>query len=309
MPVLVSDAFVAAQVEAGASRTGMAGSWWTDYTGRRWALHDLAGGVVLSEGVDGLDFPDYDLYTDTTMLPGGRHRGSRAQSRQITWPLYISSKQNTDLDYLTVDSEFFNGMDPDRPGLWEWQARTGESRYLWCQYVKTGASVKSDPAKVGWGVYSIDLVAHQPFWEGPDLVARFQHAQPQSWLPSKDRPYVWISSGMDTQTAAVTNPGTEPAWPVWRVEGPAANIVVGVGSQLTAIPFALGAGQTITIDTRQWGPNGFSAVDWTGRDRVQELTRFQPAPIPDGARVPVTASFDGAGAVVCTITPLYKRAW
>lgn len=302
---MVADDVVASSV----ARAGMPGSWWTDPTGRRWALHDLAGGVVLGEGVEGLDMPEYDTYTDVTMLPGARHRGSRAHSRTVTWPLYVSARANPDLDYLSTESAFFRGLDPDVPGLWEWRSSPDESRFLWVQFAKMGSSVKADPTKGGWGVYSVDMIAHQPFWEGPDLVARFLHSQPQNWMPTTGRPYIWISSGMDTQRASVTNPGTEPAWPVWRIEGPAANVVVGVGDQLTAVPFALGAGESITVDTRQWGPRGFSAVDWTGKDRVQELTRFQPAPIPAGTQVPVTVSFDGAGAVEVTITPLYRRAW
>ena len=308
MSILLGDNFARVQVAKLRVQTGMIGSWWHAPNGTVWPLHDIKSGVVLTPGVEGLYMPKYDTYTSKTMLPGARHRGSRAQSREIMWPLLISSRLTSRL-WMELDSAFWAGIDPDEWGWWEWRARSGSSRFLRVQFLEEMTSPDKDPTVSGWGVYAIKMVAHQPFWEGADERTTFENVQPHNFLPTAERPYPYISSSADTKTAGVQNVGTEPAWPVWKVEGPASNVVVGIGDQLTWVPFALGPGEWVEIDTRQWGPRGFGAVDWLGRDRTQALSAFTPAAIPPGERTPVSVSFDGAGSVQVTIAPLYKRAW
>lgn len=123
--------------------------------------------------------------------------------------------------------------------------------------------------------------------------------------------YPALSSGRALGQSIVHNPGNVPAWPVWRVHGPATVLTAssdrlgGAGFTLT-LSDPLGAGEVATVDTDPLtgsitGPTGddlFGDLDWPG------ATLF---PLLPGAN-PVTFAVTGGGWGELTYQPRYRSA-
>lgn len=115
-----------------------------------------------------------------------------------------------------------------------------------------------------------------------------------------------IMSGSNLASAAIDNPGDEPAFPAWTLAGPFTSASVGVGPSQIVVPFAMAAGESLVIDPR---PSAQTAITGAGVDRTGDLGAVAFAPVEPGIPRPLSLSMVGAGSVTATLLPLYWRAW
>jgi hypothetical protein len=276
---------------------GRDGSWW-----------DLVRGParLVAEGVRGLNLPTWDLYGATSpTLAGSRHRGSRVRDREVRLTVYLEAPDTA--SYVSLEREWFASFDPDEPGQLVVTVE-GVDRWLWLRLSEVDDAMTVDPTLAGWAVYGLTLLARQPLWEAEDITRRFTSGTTRPFF-STSGSVLGICPGSTLSTATMTNPGDEPAWPVWTVHGPCDSLTVGVGSVVVDLDITLTDTQTLTIDTR---PGRQRIVDGTGTNRAGDATVARFAPIPAGASVPLNLAATGVDtgfSVSATITPLYRRAW
>jgi hypothetical protein len=94
--------------------------------------------------------------------------------------------------------------------------------------------------------------AHEPYWTATsDVVTDFTvGGSPATFFPFFPLRLTASEIAVDT---TVTNGGDVEAWPVWTITGPGSSIVLRnltTGKELTISGLTLGAGETMTIDTR-----------------------------------------------------------
>ena len=285
------------------------GMAWTDCNGRRWDLLDRASGAVLMPHVRGTHMPRWTAYTSSSpAVHGQRFRGINVQPRDCSWIIALY-KGGTSQDWVDHYNAWWDGLDPERTGVWTATAPDGSSRHLTCRLDEADDDAQWDPVLEQWVEYPVKLVADDPFWRADQTIW-------QSWgglqvksgflKPVTSTGVLHINSASVTGTGTISNPGDVDAYPVWTLSGPFTSAKVGVGDRAVDIPFAVAAGQTLVIDTT---PSRLSAVI-AGVDRTGDLgqsTRY--AAVPPGANVPLTVVMAGDGRIRVDLLPGYYKAW
>lgn len=303
---------------------------WTGWDGSVWNLSDTAGGVFLAGGgLRGLATPTFQRYTSSAAgVPGSRSRGSRAQEREVFWPVAVLHDRSS-AGWIELDRAFWRTMSPRRTGVWTVEhALTGVQRSLTCRFVDDGGhAFTSDPTRRGAEVYGVNLVAEDPFWRGAPLMRSWAASAPVDFFGA-GAPSFNISSSSTLAGATIANPGDEDAHPIWVINGPTTSAEVGVGSSIIVVPFAIADGKSVVIDTRPTRltaklidtPPAVSsaaqilawveAQDATAVSKTRDLgatTAF--GAIEPGELVSLSLNMVGAGSVRAIIEPLYWRAW
>lgn len=279
---------------------------WSGADGSQWALTSPTSQVRLLPGMRGLEAGDMDRWTsDAPGLAGSRYRGARALPREVYLPVYVRGA--TSGDWLAVRRAWDRSLSPDDEGVLT-AVVDGTRRTLPCRWVRTEASWSRDPLLAARAVLGEYLEAGGAYWQG-DAVRR-------SWIASGDAQFFvpsgavfYISPSNTLGAARIDNPGDVPTWPVWTITGPCATASVGVDGAEIEIPFAIGSGHWLRIDTR---PDQQNAVDDTGADRVSDLGAVAFRPIPARMSVEVSLGATGTGtgfSASAELTPLYRRAW
>ncbi|MGW9346038.1 hypothetical protein ACWGR3_31340, partial [Streptomyces albidoflavus] len=115
----------------------------------------------------------------------------------------------------------------------------------------------------------------------------------------------FISPAATFQQAQIENPGNEPAYLVWTVEGPSSDVQLGVGGALIEVPFPVPEGSKLVIDTDPAGQ--YATLD--GVDVTRELGFQMFAPVPARGTSPLAIAAAGSGVVRAELVPLYWRAF
>lgn len=264
----------------------------------------VSGVALTNGGLRGFGPPPITRYTSSSpAVSGSTFRGFIANEREVFWPLLVYSPKSSE-EWLQHDERLWRSLRPDRWGRWTVTPPGRDPRFLDLRFVDDGnQAYERDPVKAGWQLYGLNLVAEQPYWQGPRQEARFSNVTQVATFPGP--PFIFTEGG-STQRASIANPGDVDAYPTHRITGPTTSVTVGVGSSVTVIPFAVASGQTVTIDT---DPRRQTAVDSSGVDRIGLLTQVAFPPVPPGASVPLTVDIAGAGSVTTYLDPLYFRAW
>jgi len=299
--------------------TGMV---WVGADGSRWDLLDPATGVVLRGQGGGLEKPRHDRWTSTAPgLHGSQHRGSRVRERDdVTWQVHVVNRGGA-AAFDGTQRAWLRSMHRDVEGVWEVTV-LGRKRRLRLRHAEDEPDFARDPlsrAGAGYVPYLHRFTASQPFWEG-DVVSRvFKAADPHEFFMLDEQTddgvftggLFWIGESATVDTASLTNPGEEEAWPVWRINGPCLTAEVGVDGRVVEVPFELEDGEWLEIDTRK---DRQTVLDQDGVDRIADLGEVNFTPIPAGGRVTLDVSVSGTEPgtdfyVSCSITPLYGSAW
>ncbi len=279
---------------------------WTGWDDTLWRISgDPSSPVRLKAGVRGLDDPPWKRYSaNSPSVAGTRYRGSVAEEREVFWPVGVYAAVDS-TEWLALHRAFRRTLEPRRTGVWTVTQPDGEQRQLVLRYVGTGGHVsKTDPSRLGWERYGIDLVAEQPFWQGTPIVRSWKAEVPPQFFGGAG--IITIASGSTLANAAIGNPGDEPSWPVWTITGPCTSVQVGVAGRVVVVPFTLAAGEVLVIDT---DPSQQTAIMSTGVERTHELGAADFASVPPGESVALSLSMVGSGTVSASLTPLYHRAW
>lgn len=278
------------------------------WDGSEWDLSSGMSGIALQAGTRGMRPPPHQRYaTKAASLPGSIYRGSVTDERDVFWPVKLFSDAGSQA-WIDHNHRFWRTLDPDELNTWVITQPSGERRSLQVRYA--GLSDDSDdidPALVGLAEYGIQLVAEQPYWLGDPLTRRFDHGGGQNYYGGDSGggygPPFYISPGLTTDTASITNDGDVPIWPVWKVNGPTTSVTVGVNGHLTVFPMTLTSGQWVRLDM---APTDQVPIDQAGVDRSADMGAVDFAEIPRGANVPLTIAMTGTGFVEVTIVPAYR---
>lgn len=279
---------------------------WQGSDGSTWLLTNPGSQVTLMPGMRGLDAVQIDRWTsDAPGLAGNRYRGHRTPAREIFLPVQIRGRSS--LDWLAIRRAWDRSLSPDDEGVLEVVVR-GTRRTLPCRWVRTEPGWSRDPLLAGKSVSGEYLEASGSHWQGETIIRAWRAENPLDFFLAADGVF-FISASNSVGSARIDNPGDVPAWPVWTITGPCDNAAIGMPGAQIVIPFALTAGQWLTIDTR---PDRQTVVDHLGVDRVGDLGPVAFAPVPAGMSVVLSMDATGTATgfgVTAELTPLYRRAW
>ncbi len=281
-------------------------------------IRGVSGLILTSDGVRGLKMPPISRNTQTSAgVAGSTWTGFRVLEREVFWPLLVFSDEGSGA-FLERDRNLWRGLTPDKVGVWSVVANDGRARTLRVRYASDGdPSEETDASRVGWALYTLTLVAEDPFWMGETVRSQWGTAGAATpmFVPGSG---IWIGSSQTIDTATVNNPGDVPTYPIWTVFGPTTSVDVGVGGKVDQLHFPIAAGKAVILDTRPTVRTAFDAtavvVDGvpvatpTGVDLTGSLGSTAFAPIPPGQPIPLSLSMTGTGVVTADVTPRYYRA-
>jgi hypothetical protein len=278
---------------------------WTGWDGSVWDLSNPETGTVMMPGVRGFNMPPITHYlTPRATVPGARWRGHSVDVREVFWPLQVYSDAGSTA-WIVRDRAFWKTMRPDKTGTWTVIQPNGVKRTLTLRFQDDGSQqYDTDPAIVGWTNYGITLAAEDPYWAGPTETGTWTQGTPSGFFATGSAT-LKISPGVTLATATLNNPGDVETWPVWEVHGPVDNASVGLNGRIINVPFAVPAGQVLTINT---SPRVQTAM-LNGVDRTADLGTVDFAPLPADQTTALSLNMTGTGTVKAHITPLYLRAW
>lgn len=261
-----------------------AGAWltWTGGDGRTIGLSDESEGRRVLQGVLGLDAAPVVLWADDSpSLDGGIYRGGKAAPRDVTIPLALLAADRAAL--VARKRELVRALSPrSGPGVLEVAEPDGTRRRLTQVRYVSGAegSEAPDAAGLWWQRYVVMLRAFDPWWYAADDVTATWR-QPGSGLFLGD-PFLPFTLLADQSLGEITvdNVGDVEAFPRWRVEGPATQIVLERGDGATLdLTHTLTSGQWVEVDTR---PGVLTVVDdgganlWPGLSAGSALWSLPP---------------------------------
>src|SRR5699024_5601860 len=280
---------------------------WVGTNGTEWDLCSDTSGVRLAPGVRGLTMPPRDRYTSQYAgVAGSRSRGGRTAEREVFWPLAVWEESGTQA-WLEYDAAWWASLNPRGTGVWRVTRPNGQGRVLTCR--PTGAGGKAwdaAPGMQGWTKYGVYLMAEDPFWYGPEIKSPlWTSAEPIDFIDSVTLgPPYHPGSATTIDSASLTNPGDEVAWPTWTVTGPVDS--VQVSSEGHSIGYgSLIEGDVLVIDT---DPRVQRAT-LNGADVTGDLSSYDFAPIPPGETVKLDITMVGGGTLRASFRPRFDRAW
>lgn len=290
---------------------------WKGWDGSEWTLSDPSDGTVMMPGVRGMSMPPVIHHKAAhASVPGARWRGLTVDSREVFWPLQVYTDAGSQ-GWVEKDTAFWRTLDPSQTGTWSVVLPDGRTRTLTLRFVNDGDGVfDTDPVLVGWRNYGITFVADQPFWEAEEINGSWRQGSTLPFFgginPKTGGPANFtISAGNTFTKAAMVNPGDVGAYLKWRVYGPVSTASIGIDGRNITLPFAIGAGQVVEIDTdpraqtAMFGNTGGNLnTDWT-----YKLGDIDFAPLPPRGKSALSVSVTGSGSVSASFRPRYYRAW
>lgn len=278
---------------------------WTGFDGSVWPLtRPLADNPRMRPGVQGLHMPRMDVQKSSSPLVAGVEMlGYSLPEREVYWPLLFTAASIT--DWETDHAAFFDSFHPVETGVWT-VGEGADARTLPLTGVFDGGySFERDPFVTGRAVIGITLSAPRPLWRGRPIVQEFGADDGEDFIPPEGAPDFHVSPTATFQQASVSNPGNEPAYLTWTVQGPADDVQLGVGGGVIEVPFPVPNGSELIIDTDPAGQ--YATLD--GVDVTRELGFQMFAPVPARGRTPLLIATSGAGRVRAELVPLYWRAF
>jgi len=282
---------------------------WTGWDGTSFDLTEGTAGVfMLLDGVTGMHLPEFDQFLDEhASVDGARYRGTRTRVRNPEWTLGIFGESTP--EWRARDVAFWRTMHPERPGLWTVTDSDGAARTLTCRF-RSSSEIEFglDPAKAGWSVYPVTLMAERPYWEGAPVHSPVWGTEVSENFtgPSDAAPDYYVSGATSLGSAELANPGDVDAHVTYTVRG--------VGSGLTSVAIAaaggqlgfgaVAAGSVLRINTDPTAPLAtLNGVDVSGL-----VNPWDPRPIPAGESSPLAITLVGQGTVQGSFVPRYFRA-
>lgn len=277
---------------------------WTGFDGSEWDLSATSGPMTMSSGVKGLHMPAFEVFNSSTpLVPGVDLTGYALPPRSVYWPLNFFSSSID--EWQAKYSGFFDSMHPVEVGVWT--VGDGDSaRTLPLTYQDDGSfSFGNDPFVMGWALIGVELLAPRPLWRGTPIRRRFFAEEPVDFIPDVPGEEYFPTPIATFATATIDNPGNEPSYLTWTVEGPQAEgLELGVAGATITVPFAVEEDSVLRIDTDP--ASQFATLD--GVDCTAGLGFQIFAPVPARGTSPLTISLSGTGSVVAELVPLYWRA-
>lgn len=277
---------------------------WTGFDGSDWDLSDPTKSLPgLGGGVKGLHMPRIDVFKSSTpLVPGVDLTGYSIPERPVYWPLIFQSASME--AWRAQHGAFFNSFHPIETGTWTVGSGKDERTLPLVGEFDGGYSFVRDPFVSGLALIGLELTAPRPLWRGRPIRRIFGAELGVDFISPEGAPPFNISPAATYQRASIENPGDEPAYLVWTVNGPTPEVSLGVGGAVIEVPFAIEEGETLVIDTDPAGQ--YATLD--GVDVTRELGFQMFGPVPARGTSPLEIAVTG-GSVIAELTPLYWRAF
>lgn len=278
---------------------------WTGVNGEVFILTADDSNPAMQRGVQGLHMPEMQVFESSTpLVHGSEVSGYTIRSRRVFWPLLFQA-ENSD-QWRSEHGAFFDSFHPVSPGVWT-VGEGDDARTLPLVGVFDGNySFDTDPFVMGYAVIGLELSAPRPLWRGQPVRQTFLGAEAGvDFIPGTPGDVYYLSSDSSFALANIDNPGNEPAYLTWTVEGPLTSIQLGVDGAIIDVAIPVPEGSSLTIDTDPAAQ--FATLD--GADVTAELGFQLFGPVPGGGTSPLVIQAEGTGSVVAELTPLYWRAY
>lgn len=283
----------------------MIGIKWVGTDGSVW---DLRGGPVRTTlaGIQGLAMPEVDdQVRETALMDGQRLTGWKLKPRSVWLPLKFHDVANTDVE--GVQRAFWASLAIGQVGTLTITDGSGATRSIDLRFQDDGGvSYGLDPY-IWHAPFGITFVADSPWWYGPAQTSYYSlgDTATQTFFGNgAGAPTFYILPNQGASATTLNNPGDQPAWIEWTIQGPLTAFRLGVDGHFVGGPIAVPTGSLLTIETDPLRQLAF--LD--GTKVTRQLTEVDFAPIPVGTTVPVSIDVTGLGKLTATIYPRYARA-
>ena len=213
-------------------------------------LNDRTEGRRVLKGIYGLNMPPFVLHTSD--MPGVDGEGLEdvyAPPRPIHLPMLLTGR--TEDEFRERARDLCDIFDP-RHGEASLEIAYEDGMRRSVTVIKEmglEGSEKVEEAGVRWWKFNLDLLAHDPWWNGSPLTQTWEHSPPVPALPITPRR---VSSSTTFEMATLHNPGEVETYPVWTITGPNTGVLLrrrdtGEQFELTG---SLLARKQITVNTR-----------------------------------------------------------
>lgn len=243
---------------------------WTDADG---ATTDLvrSQGLLIERGPIGLDTPPVDNILSPFIVGDGSALTNRRRTpRQIILPFHLEHGTRVQTRVAQL-ARMLQG-----PGTLTWSDATNTRTLKRVIYDAGLGGDLSKPASPVWRKAIVSLLALDPWWYGPTESQSLTIAAPTAFDAAI--PFDSAIPFDGGASSSISIDGDAEAYPVFTVTGPADTLVVTDGVLAWQLAAALGAGQTLIVDTRPGtrGPRlSTGSVDWsllTGASRLWSLS-------------------------------------
>lgn len=271
--------------------------------GSVWDLSDGAVGLLTGPSLFA-PAPVTHWWGTSPLVDGSSWVGMRTDARSVTLPVVVETDDWT--TWRSTDAALFQALHPSRECQLQVTAPDGVTRWMGLRYVAGGEIDDGDPLLWTSASYVLEFTAAIPFWRGSTIIAPLDPTDPVPLFPG---PPFHINAKTYSTGGTITNPGDEPAWPRYTIQGPADSWSIKVGSASISSNTPLAAGQAVYIDTDR---TQLTVVDESGVNVYGNLDSDTFAAIPAGTDVKLQVSIGGYNAVsqvTVEFTPLYRRPW
>lgn len=286
---------------------------WNGWNGDSWVLAgDInAGTFIEQDGLGGILEPPVQHYFSDTTSDGSVWQGHRLERREVTVPLFVWAESPSAM--RAEDARFRATLRPEKRGTLRVSEPDGSHRDISLRYV-SGAEGKFGSDSYGryWMRHALTLVAEDPYFYGDEQSFSFTAADLSNFYGGTvggfATPFV-ISSSQTIGSAEVFNPGTEPAFLVWRINGGMDSFVGGWDTNIVNLPIPLSSGQWLDVNSN---PEWSTIVDQDGLNRWADAGDVTFAPLPAQATTNLGLTIAGSNAdtlVTVTFRPKYRSAW
>lgn len=219
---------------------------------------DPTGAVTLCDvdwDAEGRFMPPVESQEDIVPgQPGSVPRDFRHMAREIKLKLTYTAASEPALRTLLRNTMYTS--DPTRgEGIIRVTSPLGDVREIGCRY-QSGLEMDESPGKSGPTMQQADVTfkAYDPYWRDPsDTSQSFTIGTAPLFFPIFP---IRLTASQIAVDDTVNNTGDVSSWPVWVITGPGSvislqNLTTGRSTVLQST--VLGAGESVTIDTRPSG--------------------------------------------------------
>lgn len=219
-----------------------------DPTGMEWPLNPPGQDLFTMNAVSGYGITPVELITRPDPRGGVTIASIRDQSRNLVWPVRVRGR--THMEFLTRWRQLAAALALTKrrgPGVFRLTRPDGSAREALCHYQ---SGMEGEPGQ-GWleDTPTLSLLVPDGHWRDAQSVTIERSTGTTGDFLN---PYPTLSSGDVLDATQITNPGEVEAWPTWRLDGPATQLVAtnNTTGRTFTVNHSLTVGQHLDITTR-----------------------------------------------------------
>ncbi|QKW15386.1 phage tail domain-containing protein [Verrucosispora sp. NA02020] len=221
---------------------------WIDPDGVEWELNAPGRDFFTMNAVSGYGITPVNLITRPDPRGGVTVIGVRSQQRTLVWPVRVRGR--THMEFQTRWRQVAAAFALTRrkgPGLFRLRRPDGTSREV-LAYYQSGWDGEPGQGHT-YDTPTLTLLCPDGFWRDSQPITL---ERTTGEVGDFFDPYPNISSGDVIGATQMFNPGEVEAWPTWRLDGPATQLVAvnHTTTRTFTVNTSLSTGEYLTITTR-----------------------------------------------------------